>query len=118
MVTISSVYGARPEQRPIADSPLDVWLRAREISRYSFAKSLNVSPRSVTLWCNNQVLPDLVNSFRIQQATEGGVTPEMWLGTDLARFLWEHDRADWEAHKKRSRKSNRKAYIRKVLSDG
>lgn len=110
MVTISSVYGARPEQRPIADTPLDAWLRARDLSRYSFAKQLQVSPRTVQLWCNNQVLPDLVNSFKIQKATDGGVTPEMWLGTELARFLWEHDRADWAEKKQRDRVNNRKAY--------
>jgi plasmid maintenance system antidote protein VapI len=102
----------------VGDTPLDSWLRARELSRYAFAKQLNVSPRSVILWCNNQSLPDLVNAFRIQQATEGGVTPEMWLGTDLARFLWERESADWEKQRARGRKDNRKRYIKKVPSDG
>src|SRR4051812_9543117 len=114
MPSISSVYGAKPEHRPINETPLDQWLRARELSRYSFAKKLEVSPRTVILWCNNQMLPDLVNSFRIQQATEGGVTPEMWLGTDLARFLWGKGTSDWGAKKARDRKNNRKQYIRRV----
>lgn len=114
MPSISSVYGARPEHRPICNTPLDEWLRVRELSRYAFAKQLQVSPRTVILWCNNQVLPDLVNSFKIQKATDGGVTPEMWLGTDLARFLWGHERADWEAKKKRDRANNRKQYVRRM----
>lgn len=114
MPSIGSVFGGRPEQRPISDSPLDEWLRARDLSRYAFAKQLRVSARTVILWCNNQALPDLVNSFKIQQATDGGVTPEMWLGTDLAKFQWGHDRHDAEAAKAAKRKDNRVQYRRRM----
>lgn len=114
MHTITSVFGQKPEHRPICDSPLDAWLRARDLSRYSFAKKLLVSPRTVQLWCNNQALPDLVNAFKIQRETDGGVTPEMWLGTELARFQWSHERVDAEAVKARVRVDNRKHYIKRV----
>lgn len=114
MVTIASVYGNRPQERPISDTPLDAWLRARDISRQAFAKEIEVSPRTVHLWCNNQVLPDLVNSFRIQKTTDGGVTPEMWLGTELGRFIWNHGNMDWSNVREQKRKDNRKHYIKRI----
>lgn len=114
MVTIASVYGSLPHQRPVSDTPLDQWLRARSISRLQFAKTIEVTPRTVHLWCNNQVLPDLVNAFRIQAATDFGVTPDMWMGTELARFLYRHDKADFTNARTQKRKDNRKHYIKRI----
>lgn len=114
MRSIAEVYGQKPEQRPVGDTPLDEWLRARELSRWSFAKQINVTPRTVNLWCNNQALPDLVNSFKIQRATEGGVTPEMWLGTDLAKFLWMRETSDWNKRTRAARKHNRIQYKKRT----
>lgn len=116
--TISSVYGKAPHRRPISDTPLDAWLRARQISRTAFARSLGVTHRTVHLWCNNQALPDLVNAFRISQLTEGGVAPSMWMGTELAKFLMVHDKADWEGTREKRRSQNRRAYIQRKRRDG
>lgn len=114
MVTVASVFGSKPHLRPICDTPLDAWLRARSISRQAFSKQMGVSPRTVHLWCNNQVLPDLVNSIRIMQKTEGGVCPEHWTGTDLFKFIWDHDRFDQELAAKAKRAGNRRQYIRRM----
>lgn len=118
MVTIGSVFGDAPHRRPVSDTPLDAWLKARGISRYQFARDLNVSPRTVSFWSNNQVLPDLVNAFRIAQATGGGVLPEMWMGTELAKFQNLHANADWEEAKAKRRGQNKRAYRRKVRQHG
>jgi transcriptional regulator with XRE-family HTH domain len=113
MPTVSSVFGDAPSKRPVNDTPLEAWLKMKGVSRYELAKRLGVTPRTVGLWANNQVLPDLVNAFRLQQATEGGVSPENWCGTDLFKFMWTHSNADWEESKKQKRKSNRREYIKR-----
>lgn len=114
MPTVTEVFGVLPHRRPIGDSPLDAWLKATNTSRHSFAKALGVSPRTVMLWANAQSLPDLVNAFRISEHTQGGVLPEMWMGTDLAKFQYTHDRADWEGIKTANRRNNKAQYIKRV----
>lgn len=78
-----------------------------------FARELQVTAKTVTYWCQNQVLPDLVNAFRIAQATEGGVLPEAWMGTDLAKFLFTNAVVDPETAKKAKRASNRREYAKR-----
>ncbi len=107
-------------RRPVNETPLAMWLRARSISRTAFAKTIGVTKRTVCLWCDNQVLPDLVNAFRIQNATDFGVTPEMWLGTELAKFLWSSkDRQPPTSDQRQARrKHNRKSYQKRKHTDG
>lgn len=75
-------YGNRMT-RPKGETLLDKWLKEQRLSRDGFADRLGVARRTVTFWALNKVLPDIINAFRIDQATEGAVPVSSWLGTPL-----------------------------------
>lgn len=107
------LYGnLKPHERPISDTVLDKWLRARGISRFEFAQTLGCDPKMVGFWADNRSLPSLIYAFKISQATQGGVPPESWLGTELGRRMWSAAGVDWdklkgqrtaERHRRRSK---------------
>lgn len=60
-----------------------------------------------------QVIPELVYAFKIESVTEGGVPPESWLGTELAKMQWQLIHADHEGRNDANLKAARK-YRRKL----
>lgn len=101
----------------VYDTPLDQWLRAREMSSYAFAKKLGMNPRTTEAWAKGRSLPDLVNAFRIQEATDFGVTPEMWMGTELFKLQWTHATATQEEMREQKSRDNHSQYLRRLRAN-
>lgn len=67
---------------------LHEWIKAHGLSRDAFAKLVGCNGKMVDFWCDGQVIPGLIYAFKIEQVTEGSVSAEMWLGTDIGKFYW------------------------------
>lgn len=79
------------------ETPLGAWLRKRGVSPYAFARRVGADATQVRGWCSGRSLPGLLYAFKIDQLTEGGVPPESWLGTGLAKLKWREMGVDDEA---------------------
>jgi DNA-binding transcriptional regulator YdaS (Cro superfamily) len=55
---------------------LDRWLRVNHVMQMDFARSVGVTPTSVSLWCNGHVVPRPKMMAAIAGATEGAVTAD------------------------------------------
>ena len=80
----------------LCETPLQAWLKMTGRSKYSIAKEMGVDPKIVTVWVSGRGLPSLLNAFKIEKATKGGVPAVSWLGTELGRILWNNSGTDWE----------------------
>lgn len=82
------MYAAPRYSRPESDTLLGAWLEARGMTACGFARRLDVDPKSVKLWASGQVLPSLVNAFKVEKETGGAVSVSSWLGTERGRLEW------------------------------
>lgn len=63
------------------ETPLRAWCERHDASILSVARRLRLSFSTVYNWFTGKRLPDLVNAFRLEKLTEGGVPAVSWLGT-------------------------------------
>lgn len=84
-----TIYTAKPQQRPIEETAFAVWLKAHGITKNGAARLLGCAPRMIDLWCTGRVIPSLIYAFGIEAFTEGGVSVDMWLGTQIGRHNWQ-----------------------------
>lgn len=80
---------------------------------WAFAQLIGANPKTVYYWMYGQVIPELVYAYKIEMATEGGVSMVSWLGTELAKMQWEHNHSDIENELEMRRRSNKKYYQKK-----
>lgn len=64
------------------------WLKSHNVSKNKFCRMIGCAPRMVDWWCSGRSVPGLIYAFIIEKATEGGVSVEMWLGTEIGKQLW------------------------------
>ena len=65
---------------------LDTYLTKKKISRSEMSRRLEVPPSYVTMLCDFKFWPSRKIMLRILQETEGKVTPNDLLGTDIKSF--------------------------------
>lgn len=58
------------------------------MSQREFARQVGCDYKMARYWANGQAVPTLVYAFKIERATEGGVPVASWLGTELAKLMW------------------------------
>lgn len=88
-----SIFTPHAYKRPAEETMLTLWLKAHGVSKNRFGRLVGCAPRMVDLWCNGQAIPGLVYAAVIEKVTEGGVSMETWLGTELGKHLWkEHEK--------------------------
>lgn len=66
-------------------SPLRDYLDTAKLSAETFAAEKGLSAWSVRHWARGDKLPELASQINIERATDGQVTPAMWLDWSLAR---------------------------------
>jgi len=66
-----------------------MWLKSRGIARDAFARKVGCNQKAVDFWCDGKCLPSLLYAFAIEKATEGGVSAEAWLGTEIGKLQWK-----------------------------
>jgi hypothetical protein len=69
----------------MSKSPLRDYLDRAETSAETFAVEKGLSAWSVRHWARGDKLPALPSQIEIERATDGEVTPAMWLQWNLAR---------------------------------
>lgn len=75
--------------RPKSITPLELWRRARGISIQQISDATGICYLSVLYLCDGRRIPNLINAFRLEQYTGGGVRADAWLGTELGRAMWK-----------------------------
>lgn len=94
--------GGKVNQRPPCDTPLMAWCEANDISIGAIARAVGVSYVAASLWATGRCLPHLVNAYKIERITHGGVPVSSWLGTEVAKAEWDSAvLGDLEAHMRR-----------------
>ncbi len=66
-------------------SPLRDYLDTTGLSAETFAVEKGLSAWSVRHWARGDKLPELASQINIERATDGQVTPAMWLDWSLSR---------------------------------
>ena len=66
-------------------SPLREYLDTAGSSAETFAIEKGLSPWSVRHWARGDKVPTLPSQVEIERATDGKVTPAMWLAWSLCR---------------------------------
>lgn len=69
----------------MSTSPLRSFLDDAKSTAEAFAASKGLSAWSVRHWARGDKLPTLDNQREIERATDGAVTPAMWLEWSLSR---------------------------------
>jgi hypothetical protein len=69
----------------MSKTPLRSYLDETGQSAEVFASEKGLSPWSVRHWSRGDKLPELAKQIRLEEATDGAVTPGDWLAWDLAR---------------------------------
>lgn len=77
-------------RRPKSITPLELWRRARGITVQQISDGTGICYLSVLYLCDGRRIPSLINAFRIEQYTSGGVRADAWLGTELGRSMWKY----------------------------
>lgn len=66
-------------------SPLREFLDSTQTSAETFAADKGLSAWNVRHWARGDKLPALPSQLELERATDGRVTPAMWLEWNLAR---------------------------------
>ncbi len=90
-----------------------VWFRASGHTVVGFSRALNADPKTVYLWMYGQVIPELVYAFKIEALTEGGVSVESWLGTELAKIQWAAQHSNWKKYSE-DHQRNQEKYMERI----
>lgn len=91
------------------ETPLAAWMRREAVSPYEVARRTGISYKQICQYRDGRALPSLVSAFKIERATNGAVSPVLWLGTPLGRHHWEKrtDWDKWQETRKRAAKKQR-----------
>lgn len=66
-------------------SPLREYLDTAQLSAETFAVDKGLSAWSVRHWARGDKVPALASQLDIEKATDGSVTPSMWLAWSISR---------------------------------
>ena len=85
-----TIYSGPTNKRPKCETPLRQWMDDTGTSAFALAKEMGKVPSHIRYWADGQSLPSLVDAFKLEKLTAGKVAAASWLGTDLAKTLWNN----------------------------